>query len=135
MTTITIGVTVTENGNGQYSWTYQSNGVPINMYTGEIILPSGLGETKIQYVGLNPEISLIYANLNPSVCATRQIVDMQVDRSANTITLTDANSDGMTGNTPFGILLVARQKGNLNAPIVSPDPEVVNNPGPPSYLG
>jgi hypothetical protein len=72
--------------------------------------------------------SLIYVNLDPWICATRQIQKVVIDPVGNSITLTDANGAGATGDTPFSLRLIARVGGNLGDPIVSPDPEVVDDP-------
>jgi len=70
----------------------------------------------------------IYANLDPWICATRQIKSIVISETGNSITITDRNSAGVTGNTPFGLRLIARLAEELGTPIVSPDPQVEDDP-------
>lgn len=128
MPSINIDVTITKNPNKTYSWSYESEHEKFNSETGEIQL-TDKGETTITYKVTNCEYRLIYVNLDPYICATRQIRNIAIDPDGKFITITDANAIGsLTNTTPFSLSLIARVPGDLGAPIVSPDPEVINNP-------
>ncbi|WP_044564599.1 DP-EP family protein [Azospirillum sp. B4] len=113
---------------GDYVWSYA--GDVTNPSTGLIALPNN-NPAKITYA-LCPETagqySFCFVNLSEAHAATRQITSIKIDRTS--ITIHDENLPGYTGVTPFGFRLIARSRGNINAPIVSPDPEVINEPGP-----
>lgn len=122
---VTVTITVQDGG---YVWSY--SGDVTNPSTGLITLPNN-NPAKITYA-LCPETgdqySFCFVNLSTVHAATRQITSIKIDRT--TITIHDENLPGYTGVTPFGFNLIARPLGNINAPIVSPDPQVANEPGP-----
>lgn len=122
-----VNVTIEGNPGGPYTWKFDSEYNGFNKDNGQVILQE-TGPTKIIYNLLGEDYSLIYANMDPGKCATREIHHMSVDLINNAITLTDVNSNGLTGKDPISIRLIARVKGDTSAPIISPDPEVINDP-------
>jgi hypothetical protein len=124
---VAVNVTITENPDGGYIWDFESEYEGFDPQTGKVTLQE-TGPTKITYYLLGHGYNLIYANLDPMVCATREIHNVAIDVLSNSITITDANSNGETGTQPISIRLIARVGGDTGAPIISPDPEVQNDP-------
>ena len=124
---ILINVTLTENPDQTYTWSYQSEYEGFDSKTGKVTLQDD-GLTHITYALLGENYNFVYVNLDADVCATRQIHNVAIDTVKNRITLTDANAKGRTGQKPFSLRLIARPKGDVDQAIISPDPEVENNP-------
>ena len=126
---ILVAVTITPNADGTYSWGYESDYEGLDSKSGKITVKE-TGVTKITYALMSEGYGLIYVNLDADVCATREIHNVAVDTANNSITLTDGNTRvGQTGNQPFSLRLIARVGDDTNAAIISPDPEVENDPG------
>ncbi|MDZ5650298.1 DP-EP family protein [Nitrospirillum sp. BR 11828] len=120
-------VTIKPNGS-EYDWTYSGTG--INPDTGMITLPNH-DPTQITYTlcpATQQSYSFAFVNLSTAHAVTRQITSIQIN--ATSIVIQDENLPGRTETTPFGFLLIARPHGEITDPIVSPDPVVVNDPGP-----
>ena len=126
---VLVTVTITPGPNDTYNWVFKSDYGGFDPDTGKVILQED-GLTHIIYELQGNEFSLIYVNLDAYVCATRQIHKVDIDTLQNRITLHDANVQGRTGKQPFSLRLIARPKGDVNKAIISPDPEVVNDPPP-----
>lgn len=124
---VQVNVTITKNDDGTYSWAFDSDYNGFDQQTGKVTLQDG-GITKIRYSLLGDGYELIYVNMDPDVCATREIHNVSIDLLTNSITITDANSAGPTGKQPISLRLIARLTGSTSDPIVSPDPEVQNDP-------
>lgn len=95
--------------------------------TGKITLQEE-GETEITYLLWGYEYQLIFINLDPRRCAERQIHTVLVDTVLNSITVVDTNDWGLIGSRPICLRLVARKKNDIGCYIISPDPEVENDP-------
>ncbi|MDG3439709.1 DP-EP family protein [Nitrospirillum amazonense] len=124
-TVIPITVTITPDEAG-YTWTYDGPGVDPS--SGNITL-SDQNPTQIVYQladGLQDTYNLVFANLSPAHCVTAQVT--QITYGDSVITIDDANVWGATGRQPFGFILVARLNDDTGTAILSPDPEVDNNP-------
>ncbi|ASG23908.1 DP-EP family protein [Nitrospirillum viridazoti] len=121
-------ITITITAIAPNAWTYEGPGV--DPTTGHITLPNQ-GPTQIIYQlaeDLQDTYNLVFANLSPTHCITAQVT--QITYGDSTITINDANDwgPGATGRRPFGFILVARLNDDTGTAILSPDPEVDNNP-------
>jgi hypothetical protein len=124
-----VQVTITPGPGDTYNWGFTSEYEGFDPKTGKVTLQED-GPTQIIYDLLSPEFNLIYVNLDAYVCATREIHKVDIDTVQNRIVLHDANAAGRTGQQPFSLRLIARPKGDVNTAIISPDPEVENDPPP-----
>lgn len=127
MNIVIVEVTITQN-DSSYTWSFQSDYAGFEKKSGRVTLQE-TGTTQILY-RLDPTsaqaYNLIYVNLDPDVCATHEF--LQVTYVGDTIAIIDSNSAGATGSTPISLRLIAREAGNIGAPIISPDPTVDNDP-------
>ncbi|HUB90026.1 MAG TPA: hypothetical protein VMA74_09905 [Dyella sp.] len=130
---IQIEVTVAKQGAG-YAWSYAlmkaPPGVTVHPGHGTLYIPQDLGSARIDYI-LNvqasaPSIDMVYANLNVQLPngVTAQIDSITIHRQDNRVAVQFDNQN----QREFGVFLIARDSGNPNQPIISPDPQVTNDP-------
>jgi hypothetical protein len=130
---IKVDVIVAEQ-DSSYAWFYTlleaPAGVTVHPGHGTLYIPQTLGASRIDYI-LNPQysapsIELVFANLNLALPdgVTAQISSITIHRDNNRIAVQFENQN----LREFGVFLIARDDGNPNQPIVSPDPQVTNDP-------
>ena len=125
---ILICVSITEGKDGQCTWSFESDEPGVDPETGNIRLLNSYSTMIVFTLAAESakNFDLVFANLSPHFCITRQITAIKYGE--NTITIYDQNSAGLTSNQAFGFNLVARRRGDLSTPIISPDPQVTNDP-------
>lgn len=126
---------------GKYKWTYKSAHSDFDPDTGNVTV-HGNRPLLIMYrldQASSQTYNLIYANMATMNCASheiRQVVytgDCIIIHAANTTPpgpLPVPPTDNPKPFTEFKLHLVARIANDMNAPIISSDPEVLNDPLP-----
>lgn len=135
---IIINVLILQNelDPNSYKWYYQSDYNDVDEQTGTVTIHN---ESPLLLIYRLDKISaekyeLIYANMDAIRCATREV--RQVLYSGNSAIIHMANKVPLVQDatmvenryTEFRLRLVARLLGDVNSAIISPDPEVVNDP-------